>query len=209
VLNPHRGATTENGSTMTTDSPAAPSNPEAKPDIYARIVRLAPLFVVLFCVGVLVLVAVLRPFKSPTPTVSAENAFIGADNDPTGAYFLLRNSGGSDSLIGASSPAAKSVSLQIIDPTTTTSTPDAASVGGTYVTVNKIDIPGFTDLKFVPGGNQLLLNGLMSPLSVGQKIPITLQFERSQAITIGAEVQPYSTIADRLLPPRLKLQGTQ
>ena len=194
---------------MTAASPSTPPNAPTTPDIYSRIVRLAPLFVVLLCAGVLVLVAVIRPFKSPNPTISAENALVGAANDPTGAYFLLRNSGGSDSLIGASSPAARSVSLQIIDPTTTSSTPDAPSVGGTYVTVDKIDIPGFTDLKFVPGGDQLLLNDLISPLSVGQRIMITLQFERSQAITIEAEVQPYTTIADRLLPPRLKIQGSQ
>lgn len=194
---------------MPTDATGTPRNPEVTPDVYARIVRFAPLFVVVFCVAVLVLVAFIRPFKSPTPTISVKTVLIGAANDPTGAYFLLSNAGGSDSLIGASSPAAKSVSLQVIDPMTTTSTPDAAAVGGTYVTVEKIDIPGFTDMKFVPGGDQLLLTGLIAPLSVGQKIPITLQFERSQAITIDAEVQPYTAIADRLLPPRLKLQGSQ
>ncbi len=192
---------------MTPDPPADTSGEKPKPDIYARIMRFAPLYVIVFCIGILVLVAFIRPFKSPEPTLLFRSELVGAANDPTGAYFLLQNAGGSDTLIGASSTAAASVVLQIIDPTTTTSTPEAASIGGTYMTVERIDIPGFTDMKFIPGGNQLLLSGLTSPLTIGQKIPITLQFERAGAITIEAEVQPYTVIADRILPPRLKLQG--
>jgi len=179
----------------------------AKPDIYSRIMRFAPLYVVLFCAGILVVVAFVRPFKSPSPTVSIKTPLIGAENNPTGAYFLLQNAGGADTRLGASTPAASSVSLQIIDPTTTTSTPDSATAGGTYITVDHIDVPGFTDLKFLPGGNQLLLSGLTTPLTIGQTVPITLQFERSGAITVETEVQPYSVMADRLLPPRLKLPG--
>ncbi len=192
---------------MTPDPPADTSGEEPKPDIYARIMRFAPLYVVVFCIGILVLVAFIRPFTSPEPTLLFRSELVGAANDPTGAYFLLQNAGGSDTLLGASSTAAASVVLQIIDPTTTTSTPEAASIGGTYITVERIDIPGFTDMKFIPGGNQLLLSGLTSPLIIGQKIPITLQFERAGAITLQAEVQPYTVIADRILPPRLKLQG--
>ena len=192
---------------MTSDSPAAAPSPEHKPDIYSRIVRFAPVFVVLFCIGILVVVGFVRPFESPSPDLSTRTELVGAENDPTGAYFILNNAGGSDTLMGASSPAARSIELQIIDPTTTTSTPDSPATGGTYITVDRIDIPGFTEVKFIPGGDQLLLSGLTAPLSVGQKIPITLQFERAGALMIEAEVQPYSAIADLLLPPRLKLPG--
>lgn len=191
---------------MSSETPSS-TPPSPKPDVYARIMRFAPVYVVAFCIGVLVLVAFLRPFETPSSEVRIENALVGADNNPTGAYFLLRNAGGSDTLVGASSPAATSISLQIIDPTTTTSTPESAASGGTYMTVDRIDIPGFTDLKFIPGGNQLLLNGVVSPLVTGQTVPITLQFERAGEITIDAVVEPYSVIADRLLPPRLKLPG--
>ncbi len=194
---------------MTTDSPADIPAPQHKPDIYARIMRFAPLYVIVFCIGILVLVAFIRPFTSPEPTLLFRSEIVGAANDPTGAYFLLQNAGGSDTLLGASTPAATSVVLQIIDPTTTTSTPESAATGGTYMTVERIDIPGFTDMKFVAGGNQLLLRGLISPLIIGQKIPITLQFDRAGAITIEAEVQPYTVIADRMLPPRLKLPAGQ
>lgn len=193
---------------MTTEEPSTtPRQNSPKPDIYARIMRFAPLYVVVFCVGVLVLVAFLRPFESPSSELSFKNPLVGADSNPTGAYFLLHNAGGSDTLLSASSPAATSVVLQIIDPMTTTTTPDGTATGGTYVTVDHIDVPGFADVTFIPGGNQLLLSGISTAPTVGQTIPITLQFERAGAITIDAEVQPYSVIADRLLPPRLKLPG--
>ncbi|MEX1217644.1 MAG: copper chaperone PCu(A)C [Acidimicrobiales bacterium] len=192
---------------MTTDSTPSTSIPERS--IYTRILRFAPLYVVVFCTGVLLLVAFLRPFESPKPTLSTSTELVGSDNNPTGAYFNLRNSGGPDTLLGASTPAASSIALQIIDPTTTSSTPDTLTSGGSYITVGSIDIPGFADMKFAPGGNQLLLTGIDTPLVVGQTIPITLQFERAGTLTITAEVQPYSVIADRLLPPRLKLSAGQ
>lgn len=177
------------------------------PDVYARIMRFAPALVVLFCVAILVTVAIIRPFKSPSPTISTTTELVGSGNDPTGAYFILRNAGGSDTLLGATSPAAASIDLQIIDQAGTATT--AAGAGATYVTVDSIDIPGFADLRFVPGGDQLLLRGLTAPLTVGQTIPITLRFERAGDRTFQAEVQPYSVIADRILPPRLKLAGEQ
>ena len=192
---------------MPTDSPTDATTPQPKPDVYARIMRFAPLYVIVFCIGIVVLVAFVRPFKSPSPDLTTRTELVGSENDPTGAYFILHNAGGSDTLLSASSPAAASIALQVIDPTTTASTPDATASGGTYTTVDHIDVPGFADVKFIPGGDQLLLRGLTAPLTVGQKVPITLQFEKAGAITIEAEVQPYSVIADRLLPPRLKLPG--
>jgi len=186
----------------TTESASTP-----KPDIYSRIIRFAPAFVVLFCVLILVTVAIVRPFESPEPALSTNTQLVGANNDPTGVYFIIHNAGGSDTLIGASSPVASSAVLQIIDPTTTTTLADVAPRTQTYITVDRIDVPGFDDLRFVPGGNQVLLSDLSTPLTVGQTIPVTLRFERAGDVTMQAEVQPYPVIADRLLPPRLKLAG--
>jgi len=184
----------ENGSAMSSEYPESASAASVrKPDVYARIVRFAPILVVAFCILILVIVAIIRPFESP--------------NDPTGVYFVIRNAGGSDTLLGASSPVANSAVLQIIDPATATTTPESTTRGGTYMTVDRIDVPGFADLRFVPGGNQVLLRGLTAPLTVGQTIPVTLRFERAGDRTVAAEVQPYPVIADRLLPPRLKLAG--
>lgn len=193
---------------MSSESPeSASAAPVRKPDVYARIVRFAPILVVAFCIIILVTVAIIRPFESPAPALSVNTELVGAANDPTGVYFVIRNAGGSDTLLGASSPVANSAVLQIIDPATATTTPESTTRGGTYMTVDRIDVPGFADLRFVPGGNQVLLRGLTAPLTVGQTIPVTLRFERAGDRTVAAEVQPYPVIADRLLPPRLKLAG--
>ena len=195
---------------MTTDSPADTPSPEHKPDIYSRIMRFAPLYVVLFCVGLVAVVALVRPFDSPEPSLSIRDPLVGVDYDPTGAYMVIHNAGGADTLLSASTPAAASVQLQLFAPVATTTSVVAGggvvgNVGGLLTDVDHLDVPGFGDLRLQPGTAQLLLKGLVSPLTVGQKIPITLQFKKAGAITVEATAATYNDIADRLLPPRLKL----
>ncbi len=198
---------------MTTDSPAAPPAPEQKADIYSRIVRFAPLYVVVFCIGIVVLVGIVRPFDSPAPSITLRTALVGADFNPTGAYMIIHNAGGSDTLLSASTPAAASVQLQQIAPVETTtsmvSNGVVGNVGGMLTDVDHLDIPGFGDLRLQPGLSQLLLKGLTAPLAVGQQVSITLNFEKAGAITVEATVATYDEIADRLLPPRLKLPAGQ
>lgn len=170
-----------------------------RPDVWSRIMRIGPVLIVVFCIGILVLVGIVRPFRTPAPDLSTRDAFVGADHDPTGAYVVLHNAGGPDTLESASTPAATSVELQS----------PSNDAGGALVTVPSLDVPGFADLRLQPGGDQLLLRGLTAPLTLGQRITVTLQFRRSGTVTVEAEVATYSTIADRLLPPRLKLAGDQ
>jgi len=195
---------------MTTDSPADVPAPQHKPDIYSRIMRFAPLYVIVFCIGIVVLVAVVRPFDSPTPSLSIRDSLVGVDYDPTGAYMVIHNAGGADTLLSASTPAAASVQLQLFAPVDTTTSIVTSggvvgNVGGLLTDVGQLEVPGFGDLRLQPGTAQLLLKGLVSPLTVGQKIPITLQFKKAGTITVEATVATYDDIADRLLPPRLKL----
>jgi copper(I)-binding protein len=178
---------------------------EPKPDIYARIMRFAPVLLVLFCAGLLVLVGFIRPFDTPASSLQMRDPLVGADNDPTGAYMVIHNAGGPDTLTGASTPAATSVILQTVSPSDPNS--DNSGTPGVLVPADHLDVPGFGDLRLQPGSDQLLLQGLTAPLIVGQTITITLQFQRAGTVTVDAEVQPYSVIADRLLPPRLKLSG--
>ena len=195
---------------MTTDSPADVPAPQHKPDIYSRIMRFAPLYVIVFCIGIVVLVGFVRPFDSPAPAITLRDPLVGVDYDPTGAYMVIHNAGGADTLLSASTPAAASVQLQLFAPVDTTTSVVAsggvvANIGGLLTDVDQLDIPGFGDLRLQPGTAQLLLKGLVSPLTVGQKVPITLQFKKAGAITVDATVATYDDIADRLLPPRLKL----
>lgn len=199
---------------MSTDAPNDAPTPQPRTDIYARIMRFAPLYVVIFCIGVLVLMAFLRPFESPKPSIELRDALVGADFNPTGAYMVIHNSGGSDTLLSASTPAAASVQLQQIVPAqTTTSMIEnggvTANIGGTLTDVTQLAIPGFDDLRLQPGLSQLLLKDLTAPLSPGQTVTLTLQFERAGMITVEAAVATYDDIADRLLPPRLKLPAGQ
>ena len=197
---------------MTTDSPADVPAPQHKPDIYSRIMRFAPLYVIVFCIGIVVLVGFVRPFDSPAPAITLRDPLVGVDSDPTGAYMVIHNAGGADTLLSASTPAAASVQLQLFAPVDTTTSVVAsggvvANIGGLLTDVDQLDIPGFGDLRLQPGTAQLLLKGLVSPLTVGQQISITLQFKKAGAITVDATVATYDEIADRLLPPRLKLPG--
>lgn len=197
---------------MTTDSPADTPAPQQKPDIYSRIMRFAPLYVIVFCIGIVVLVAFVRPFDSPSPSITLRDPLVGVDYDPTGAYMVIHNAGGADTLLSASTPAAASVQLQLFAPVDTTTSVVAGggvvgNIGGLLTDVNQLTVPGFGDLRLQPGTAQLLLKELVRPLTVGQTIPITLQFKKAGAITVEATVATYDDIADRLLPPRLKLPG--
>jgi copper(I)-binding protein len=188
---------------MTTPEPPTPS-PAPRTDIYARIRRAAPVLVVLFCAGMLVFVAIIHPFTKPPVAIEVRTPLVASEGDPTAAYVWLHNGGGSDVLLSASTPAAATVVLQQWQ----TSQPgDGTQTVGHLVTVDHLDVPGFGDLRMQPGGDQLLLSGLVEPLRVGQTIPITLVFERSGTQTVQAEAQTYDTIADRLLPPRLKVSN--
>lgn len=181
---------------MTT--PEAPDPSPPRTDIYARIRRFAPVLIVVFCAGLLITVGVVRPFSTPPVDIELRSPLVASEGDPTAAYVIVHNAGGSDTLLSASTPAAASVVLQQWQTSDTDPT-------GRLVTVDSLEVPGFDDLRMQPGGDQLLLTGLRAPLVVGQTIPMTLTFERSGERTVEAEAQPYDVIGDRLLPARLKL----
>ena len=182
------------------DTPApGPARKPASP-IYRKIRRKAPILVVLFCIGILVFAAFASPFKKPPAAIDLRLPLIGADASPTTGYVVIHNAGGSDTLLGASTPAAASVTIQERRPSPT----DPA---GVLVAVDSLAVEGFADLRLQPGSDQLLLEGLVKPLSVGEKIQLTLRFERAGNITVEADVQTYLEIADRMLPSRLKLPG--
>jgi copper(I)-binding protein len=170
------------------------------PDIYARIRRFAPALVVLFCAGLLVMVAVVRPFDSPPAAPELRTPLVGADVDPTGAYVVIHNAGGNDTLVGASTPAAATVEIQQRQGQTDTEP-------GVLVVVDQLAVPGFSDTRLQPGGDQLLLTDLVRPLAAGDTVELTLVFERAGSVTVDAQVESYVDIAERLLPPRLIIPG--
>jgi copper(I)-binding protein len=152
--------------------------------------------VVLFCAGVLLVMAILRPFPDPGADPVLRDAMVGADNDPTGAYMVIDNDGGSDTLLSARTDAAEQVLLQQRQGATDTDP-------GILVTVGELPIRGYEDTRLQPGGDQILLSGLVRPLAVGDTVELTLDFERAGTVTVDAQVEAYDEIARVLLGPRV------
>jgi len=48
--------------------------------------------------------------------------------------------------------------------------------------------PGKT-VKLAPGGHHLMLLGLKSPLKQGDKVPVTLEFEKAGKVKLSLDVQ--------------------
>ena len=97
-------------------------------------------------------------------------------------YLTLKNYGDApDRLVGASSPVAAQVEIH------------GHTMEGGLMTMRRISSlplnPGeYVTLK--PGGNHLLLIGLKRPLKEGDKIALTLQFEKASALEVMVTVEP-------------------
>ena len=97
-------------------------------------------------------------------------------------YMEIRNSGQErDRLVGASTPAAESVELHV------------QLREGDVLKMREapgLDVPARQRLTLRPGGSHLMLVGLKKPLATGERIPLTLRFERAGELKIEVEVQP-------------------
>ncbi|HEY9101112.1 copper chaperone PCu(A)C [Chitinimonas sp.] len=101
----------------------------------------------------------------------------------TGAvYFKLINSGTeADALIDASAPelaASAEVHNHVND-------------NGVMRMrkVDKVDIPAKGSALLAPGGYHLMLMGLKQPLTEGQKLPLTLRFQRAGEVKVEVKVE--------------------
>lgn len=115
-------------------------------------------------------VTITKPWARPSPpglTVSA-------------LYFVVENKGDqADRLIGQSSPIASRADLH-----------ETRMEGGMarMRPVRSLTIPAKGRVKAEPGGLHMMLIGLTRPLTIGERIPVTLQFERAGIVTIEAVV---------------------
>lgn len=90
----------------------------------------------------------------------------------TYALVKLDNSGSADKLVGATSPVSK-VELHIMD-------------GSKMVPVASIDVPKGETL--LSGQEHLMLVGLNKDLKLGEKVSVTLDFEKSNDVTVEIPV---------------------
>ncbi len=111
-----------------------------------------------------------------------------------GGYLKLANKGVADRLVSAASPAAASVEIH------------SMSMEGDVMKmrqVDAIDLPTGATVLLQPGGYHLMLMGLKAPLKAGDKIPLTLKFERAGevVVTVNVELPKPATGADSTAVP--------
>ena len=99
-----------------------------------------------------------------------------------GAYLTIENKGTApDRLVGGSGDVAGRFEIH-----------EMAMEGG-VMKMRPLDKglvidPGKT-VKLAPGGNHLMLLDLKSPLKQGDKVPVTLQFEKAGKVNVSLDVQ--------------------
>jgi periplasmic copper chaperone A len=146
--------------------------------------RSALIVIGLLCISAL-LVAACVPASGG---VVVKDAFTRAS--PTGAETggafatIVNHSKSADRLMSASSPAAKTVELH-----------ETVNENGVMKMVHLPEgwaIPAGGTLELKPGGKHIMLIGLTAPLKAGEKIQMTLNFEKAGAKTIEVPVKAMS-----------------
>ena len=98
-----------------------------------------------------------------------------------GAFFIVRNAGTTpDKLIRAASPVAGAVELHQM-------TMDGGVMKMRAMTA--LDVPPGGTLELKPGGFHVMMLDLKLPLKAGDKVPLTLTFEKAGSIDIAVQVE--------------------
>jgi copper(I)-binding protein len=115
--------------------------------------------------------------------VTVENPFARPSAGPAGAsaaYMTIRNSGPTDRLVAASSPAARAAELH------------THIREGDVMRMRKIEvieIPERGAATLEPGGLHVMLIGPVQPLKPGDSFALTLTFEKAGAMTVQVPVR--------------------
>ena len=95
-------------------------------------------------------------------------------------YLLIRNQGAADRLVGASAPgAAARVELHV-----------HVHEGGVVKMreVSGYDVPGQGSFELKPGGAHLMFMEIRKPFVEGEKVPVTLKFEKAGEVKVEFHV---------------------
>ncbi len=116
------------------------------------------------------------------PQVTVENARItlpAVKGRPGAGYFDLKGSGQPLRLTAVTSPRVQRIELH-------------ESMGGhgamRMQPLNDAGFPADGRLIFAPGGKHAMLFGVDPALKVGDRLPLTLTFDRAPAVTVEAQV---------------------
>ena len=109
-----------------------------------------------------------------------------------GAFFTVENRGAQDDrLIAVASPAAAAAELHTM------------AMDGTVMrmrAVRAVDIPAGAKVALQPGGFHVMLLDLKQPLAAGERIALTLTFERAGTIDVIVNVESMVPAADAAHP---------
>jgi periplasmic copper chaperone A len=120
------------------------------------------------------------------------DAWAAEADDLAAVYLTIDNGGGADRLVSVSTDAATDVSLM------GGGGADASSHTAGHVPVDLAVPPGTT--AFEPGGRHVMLDELVRPLRPGDRIRLTLRFERAGTRTVDVDILAWDDVLDRVPP---------
>lgn len=134
-----------------------------------------------FAFAAVSLSATAHEFKLGAIEIAHPNARPTAAGQSVGAgYLKLVNKGVADRLISATTPAASAVELH------------SMSMDGNVMKmrqIDAIDLPAGQTVELKPGGLHLMLMGLKAPLKDGDRLPMTLKFEKAGTVEVSVLVE--------------------
>ena len=119
-----------------------------------------------------------------------------------GGYITIENKGATaDKLIDGSSPAAGKVEIHEM----------AVNNGVMKMRPLKegLPIPAGQSVKLAPGGYHIMLMELKGPLKKGDKVPVTLNFEKAGAVNVTLDVQDIGAMGSTSGQMDRGMRGTQ
>jgi protein SCO1/2 len=122
--------------------------------------------------------------------LAVTGAWAAAGDAVTAVYLSIRNDGGDDRLVGASTDVADRVSA--MGPGV------AMPAGGGTAAGDALDLEvptGTTDLA--PGGTHLMLEDLARPLEPGEEVALRLVFARAGAVEVPVEILTWDDVVER------------
>lgn len=97
-----------------------------------------------------------------------------------GGWLAIRNAGSApDRLLSARSPVAERVELHTM------------RMEGDVMRMRQLDaieLPAGQTVELKPGGLHLMLMGLKAPLKAGERVPVTLRFEKAGELAVELDV---------------------
>ncbi len=102
--------------------------------------------------------------------------------DMSAGYMTIRNTGAEpDTLLSVSSPAAGRIDIH-------ETRMDAQGVMQMFPIAGGVTVPAQGEIAFAPGGLHLMLMDLAAPLTEGERVVMTLTFQRTGPVQIEAVV---------------------